>query len=71
MENDTIISLETVCTCKVCKHGLAKECVEASCQCCNKASHSMVLDGMEGFMPAHETKPPIKQELAEVVDVGH
>lgn len=68
MENDTIVSQENVCICKVCRHGFAMECVDGRCQCCSKASHSMILDGMEGFMPAQVTKPHNKQELAEVVN---
>jgi hypothetical protein len=50
MKGDTV-SLETVCTCKVCNHGRAVDCLKDKCQCCSKTSHSMVMDGIEGFAP--------------------
>gem|GEM_PF-6812502 len=43
-------SLETICTCKICNHGLARDCLSADCACCSKISHSMVMDGIEGFL---------------------
>lgn len=71
MEDDTIVSQENVCICKVCRHGLAIECIDVKCQCCGKASHSMILDGIEGFMPAQGAKSHNEHESAEVVDVRH
>jgi hypothetical protein len=45
------VPFETVCTCKGCDHGLARDCLKADCGCCKKESHSMVMDGIEGFLP--------------------
>jgi hypothetical protein len=45
------VPFESVCTCKRCKHGLARDCVKSECRCCKKENHSMVMDGIEGFLP--------------------
>jgi putative phosphoribosyl transferase len=37
-------SLDSVCTCQVCNHDFALDCLD--CTCCTKGTHSMVLDGM-------------------------
>jgi putative phosphoribosyl transferase len=42
-------SLENICTCKECDHDFATDCV--GCECCEPGTHSMVMDGMEGFDP--------------------
>jgi hypothetical protein len=28
---------------------MSKYCFEFSCKCCDKANHSVILDGIEGF----------------------
>lgn len=51
--NDTTRATEfvdSVCTCPSCDHKIASECVKTNCSCCKEIDHSMVLDGMEGFM---------------------
>jgi hypothetical protein len=45
------VPFESVCTCKKCNHGLARDCVKSGCKCCKKGNHSMVMDGIEGFLP--------------------
>lgn len=45
------VSREDLCTCKNCNHDLARDCAKSKCQCCSKSSHSMVIDGIEGFPP--------------------
>jgi hypothetical protein len=45
------VPFESVCTCKGCDHGLARDCVKSGCKCCKKENHSMVMDGIEGFSP--------------------
>jgi Zn finger protein HypA/HybF involved in hydrogenase expression len=42
--------IDSVCTCTSCDHKIASDCVKTSCNCCKEIDHSMVLDGMEGFM---------------------
>lgn len=46
--------LDSLCTCKICDHRLTRNCVEESCTCCGKNDHSMVLDGIEGFVADNE-----------------
>jgi hypothetical protein len=45
------VPYENICTCKRCDHGLARDCVKLGCRCCKKENHSMVMDGIEGFLP--------------------
>jgi dienelactone hydrolase len=45
------ISRDTACTCKECDHGLARDCLKTNCTCCNRESHSMILDGIVGLAP--------------------
>jgi hypothetical protein len=45
------VPFESVCTCKECDHGLARDCAKSGCRCCKKENHSMVMDGIEGFLP--------------------
>ena len=40
---------DSVCTCKLCSHKIASECLKANCNCCIRTNHSMVLDRIEGF----------------------
>jgi hypothetical protein len=40
---------DSICTCKSRNHAIASDYLDASCTCCRECSHSMVLDGMEGF----------------------
>jgi hypothetical protein len=42
-------SLENICRCKECDYDYATDCM--SCTCCEPGTHSMVMDGMEGFEP--------------------
>jgi hypothetical protein len=43
--------VDAICTCDICaNHNSAKECVESDCKCCGKENHSMIMDGMEGFV---------------------
>jgi hypothetical protein len=37
---------------------LARDCVNTGCSCCSRNNHSMVMDGIEGFLP--EEKDPKK-----------
>ena len=60
-------SFDSACTCKICNHGLARHCIKVDCNCCNKkdsSSHSMVLDGIEGFAPASKTRDREKARQA-------
>jgi hypothetical protein len=41
---------DSVCTCKSCDHRIAGDCIKANCNCCTDSNHSMVLDGIEGFI---------------------
>lgn len=43
---------DSACTCKMCYHRIASDCIKANCNCCTNANHSMVLDGIEGFTSA-------------------
>jgi hypothetical protein len=45
------VSLDSICTCKICNHDLARDCISATCGCCKESNHSMVMDGIEGFLP--------------------
>lgn len=45
------VPFESVCTCKKCDHGLARDCAKSRCMCCKNENHSMVMDGIEGFLP--------------------
>lgn len=51
VSNAEEVPFESVCTCKTCDHGLARDCAKSGCTCCNKENHSMVMDGIEGFLP--------------------
>lgn len=48
------IGRDTVCTCKKCDHGLARDCLKINCECCNQESHSMILDGIVGLAPLNK-----------------
>lgn len=45
------VSPESICTCKICDHDLARDCISGDCSCCSGSNHSMVMDGIEGFLP--------------------
>ena len=45
------VSLDSICTCKICNHDLARDCISGDCSCCSGSNHSMVMDGLEGFLP--------------------
>ncbi len=45
------VPFESICTCKMCNHDLARDCIKSGCRCCRIESHSMVMDGIEGFLP--------------------
>ena len=45
------VPYENVCTCKMCDHGSARDCLKSGCKCCKKENHSMIMNGMEGFYP--------------------
>jgi putative phosphoribosyl transferase len=61
------VSLENVCTCKDCNHDYARDCT--ICTCCKPGSHSMVLDGIEGFDPKRKEEP-VSIPVASVVLSG-
>lgn len=48
-ETRTQIPRDVVCTCKICNHGIARDCIKLNCDCCTTDDHSMILDGMVGF----------------------
>jgi hypothetical protein len=48
------IPFDSVCTCITCDHGLVRDCIKVKCTCCKEASHSMILDGIEGFPPTKD-----------------
>ncbi len=48
------VSRDTVCTCQECNHNLARDCIKLKCTCCKTDTHSMILDGMIGYGPAHK-----------------
>lgn len=43
------VPYESICTCKMCNHGSARDCSKSGCKCCKKENHSMIMNGMEGF----------------------
>lgn len=45
------VSLDSICTCKICDHDLARDCISGDCSCCSGSNHLKVMDGMEGFLP--------------------
>ncbi|MFL6410113.1 MAG: hypothetical protein ACJ71K_02580 [Nitrososphaeraceae archaeon] len=45
---------DSICTCKICYHKIASDCMKSNCNCCTNSNHSMVLDGIEGFTRAPE-----------------
>ena len=44
---------DSACTCKMCYHRIASDCIKANCHCCTNANHSMVLDGIEDLRQLH------------------
>lgn len=49
------VPFESVCTCKKCDHGLARDCVKSGCKCCKKENHSMVMDGDSGEKKSYDS----------------
>lgn len=45
------ISLDSICSCKLCNHSMARDCISTGCSCCSRKDHLMVMDGIEGFLP--------------------
>jgi hypothetical protein len=45
------VSLDSICSCKVCNHSLARDCMVIGCSCCSTGNHMMVMDGIQGFLP--------------------
>ena len=48
-------SLDSVCTCPICNHDFALDCMD--CTCCKEGTHSMVLDGM--VTPSRQVSIPV------------
>jgi len=55
------VSLDSICSCKLCDHRLARECINTGCSCCSRSNHLMVMDGIEGFLPSEEKDQPQKR----------
>lgn len=49
-------SLDSIYTCKICNHNLARDCIDSACNCCKESNHAMVMDGIEGFLPQQGKK---------------
>lgn len=43
-------SRDAICTCKTCNHEIARDCLKSECSCCKETDHSMIMDGIEGFV---------------------
>lgn len=55
--SDKAAFLDSICTCKTCdNHRLTRNCIDAKCVCCTESNHSMILDGIEGFIPEEVKK---------------
>ena len=50
IERGDEIPRDAICTCKSCHHDFFRDCVKTSCTCCVEDEHSMILDGIEGFL---------------------
>ncbi len=50
IERGNEIPRDAICTCKSCHHDFFRDCVKSTCTCCVKDEHSMILDGIEGFL---------------------
>ena len=50
------VPFDSICSCKVCNHSVATDCVNTGCSCCDRSNHSMVMDGMEGFLPEEKNQ---------------
>ncbi len=62
------ISLDNVCTCQSCNHGLARDCLKVKCICCNDYDHSMVLDGIEGFPSTQNQNKNVTDSNQDIVE---
>jgi hypothetical protein len=43
-------SRDSICTCKTCNHQIARDCLKSDCSCCKGTDHSLIMDGIEGFV---------------------
>jgi hypothetical protein len=50
------VSLDSICSCKICNHSLARDCTDIGCNCCSTSNHMMVMDGIQGFLLSEEEK---------------
>lgn len=48
-------AFDAVCSCKECNHDLVRDCLKVSCICCKGSSHSMILNGIDGFPPTTDS----------------
>ena len=67
---DNQIGRDTVCTCKECDHGLARDCLKINCTCCNQESHSMILDGIVGLAPISKRHGHYTEMRSVLVSTG-
>ena len=49
-QNHSHPSRDAICTCKTCNHEIARDCLKSNCSCCKETNHSMIMDGIEGFV---------------------
>jgi hypothetical protein len=56
-------SRDAICTCKICNHEIARDCLKSDCSCCKETDHSMIMDGIEGFVSTSK-----KHELRENIN---
>lgn len=61
------LSRDSVCVCKECDHGLARDCLKVKCVCCKEGSHSMVLDGIVGLAPVSKGHRSYAEEHSVLV----
>ena len=53
-------SRDAICTCKSCNHEIARDCLKSDCNCCKEADHSMIMDGIEGFVSPSKKHEPVE-----------
>lgn len=51
-------SRDAICTCKMCDHEIARDCLKSACICCKETDHSMIMDGIEGFVSTTQKHKP-------------
>jgi hypothetical protein len=60
-KKDDIVSwVDAICTCNICSnHDTSRKCIEFGCKCCTVENHTMIMDGMEGFVkPSNGNEKP-------------